>query len=306
MRRARVNASFSATHSNPALRAPAFTRRLPELAVFAVRIIFMIKIKTKDEIEIMRQGGKILAFVLSEVAKAVKPGVTTKYLDELAESLIYEKGALPGFKSFQGYPATLCTSVNEEIVHALPSERKLKEGDIIGLDLGVLFPPERCGSCSMAQGCAGQQGMYTDSAVTVPVGKISPEAAKLIEAARGALNTAIAKIKPGRKISEISRTIQNFAEGAGFSVIRELVGHGIGCELHEAPEIPNFAGSNFKDVILKEGMVLALEPMVSAGTHKIKKSKDKFGFETEDKSLAAHFEHTVAVTKDGCEVLTKI
>lgn len=266
----------------------------------------MIPIKTENEIEIMRQGGKILAFVLSEVAKAVKPGVTTESLDELAERLIYEQGALPGFKGWQGYPASLCTSVNEEIVHALPSERKLKEGDIIGLDLGVLFPPERCGSCPMAQGCEGQQGMYTDAAMTVPVGKISSEAGKLIEAARGALNVAVGKIKPGRKLSEISGAIEKYVKTAGFSVIRELVGHGIGCELHEEPEIPNFVGGNFKDIVLKEGMVLALEPMVSAGTHKIKKSKDKFGFETEDKSLAAHFEHTIAVTKDGCEVLTKI
>ncbi|MBU1102217.1 type I methionyl aminopeptidase [Patescibacteria group bacterium] len=266
----------------------------------------MISIKIKDEIDIMRQGGKILAFVLSEVARAVKPGVTTKYLDELAESLIYEKGALPGFKDFQKYPATLCTSINEQIVHALPSDRKLKKGDIIGLDLGVLFPPEKCSTCSMAQGCGGQQGMYTDSAVTVPVGKASPEAKKLIEAARGALNVAVVRIKPGRKLSEISEAIEKYVGAAGFSVIRELVGHGIGCELHEAPEIPNFAGGNFKDIVLKEGMVLALEPMVSAGTHKIKKSKDKFGFETEDKSLTAHFEHTVAVTKYGCEILTKI
>lgn len=266
----------------------------------------MIKLKTEDEITVMRQGGKILATVLSEVAKAIKPGVTTESLDELAERLIYKQGALPGFRGHDGYPATLCTSVNEEIVHALPSERKLEEGDIIGLDLGVLFPPERCNVCPMAQGCSGQKGLYTDAAVTVPIGKVSSEATKLIEVARGALNVAIDKIKPGRKLSEISRAIQKYAQDAGFSVIRELVGHGIGCELHEPPEIPNFVGSNFKDVILKEGMVLALEPMISAGSHKVRKSKDKFGYETEDKSLAAHFEHTVVVTKNGGEVLTKI
>ena len=264
----------------------------------------MIPIKTKNEIEIMRQGGKILATVLSEVVKAVKPGMTTQSLDVLAERLIYENGALPGFKSHEGYPATLCTSVNEEIVHALPSERKLKEGDIIGLDLGVLFPPEKCGSCPMAQGCGGQQGMYTDAAVTVAVGKISSQAQKLIEAARGALNEAITKIKPGRKLSDSSGAIQKYVENSGFSVIRELVGHGIGCELHEAPEIPNFAGSNFKDVVLKEGLVLAIEPMVSAGSWRVKRSKDKFGYETEDKSLAAHFEHTVVVTEEGCRILT--
>jgi methionyl aminopeptidase len=266
----------------------------------------MISIKSQQEIEIMRQGGKILATVLSKVVKAVKPGVTTQSLDDLAERLIYEQGALPGFKGFDGYPATLCTSVNEEIVHALPSERKLKESDIIGLDLGVLFPPEKCSSCPMAQGCGGQQGMYTDAAVTVAVGKISTQAQKLIEVARGALNEAIAKIKPGRKLSDIAGAIQKYVENSDHSVIRELVGHGIGCELHEAPEIPNFAGSNFKDVVLKEDMVLAIEPMVSAGSWRIKRSKDKFGYETEDKSLAAHFEHTVAVTKEGCEIFTKI
>jgi methionyl aminopeptidase len=265
----------------------------------------MIPIKTENEIEIMRQGGKILASVLSQVAQAAKPGVTTQFLDELAERLIYEHGALPGFKGFDGYPAALCTSVNEEIVHALPSERKLKEGDILGLDLGVLWPPERCATCPHSSGCGvGQQGFYTDMALTVPVGKISSQANKLIETARGALNAAIEKIKPGQKLSEVSRAIQNHVEKQGFAVIRDLVGHGVGCELHEAPEIPNFASDRFKDVELKEGMVLAIEPMISAGSHKIKKSKDKFGFKTEDNSLAAHFEHTVAVTKGGAEILT--
>jgi len=266
----------------------------------------MIKIKSQSEIEIMRQGGKILAAVLFGVAKEVKPGVTTEFLDELAERLIYGQGALPGFKGFDGYPASLCTSVNEEIVHALPSERKLKEGDIIGLDLGVLFPPERCNSCPMGGGCGEQQGFYTDMALTVAVGKVSPEAAKLIEISRGALGAAIDNVKPGRKLSEISAAIQKFTEDAGFSVIRELVGHGIGCDLHEEPEIPNFVGGGFKDEVLKEGMVLAIEPMISAGQSRVKKSKDKFGFETEDKSLSAHFEYTVVVTKDGCEVLTRI
>ncbi len=273
----------------------------------------MIPIKTQQEIEIMRQGGKILASVLSQVAKAAEPDVTTEFLDELAERLIYEQGALPGFKGFDGYPAALCTSVNEEIVHALPSERKLKEGDILGLDLGVLFPPEHCGSCPYSgelalsgAKCGGQQGMFTDAAVTVAIGKVSPEASKLIETARGALNAAIEKIKPGQKLSEVSRAIQNHVEKQSFAVIRDLVGHGIGSELHEPPEIPNFASDRFKDFELREGMVLAIEPMISAGNHKIKKSKDKFGYETEDKSLAAHFEHTVAVTKIGAEILTKI
>ncbi|MBU2264747.1 M24 family metallopeptidase [Patescibacteria group bacterium] len=278
----------------------------------------MIRIKTKDEIELMRQGGKILAQVLGELAKKIKPGITTKELDELAENLIYQHGALPGFKGFNDYPTTLCTSINEEIVHALPSSRRLKEGDIIGLDLGVLYPPENCNACAMAHSCGGsprgealrgQKGLYTDAAITVAVGNASPEAKKIIEVAKGALAVAIDKIKPGRKLSEVSVAIENFVKKQGLAVIRELIGHGVGYELHEDPEIPNFDFSNsrqFKDAVLKEGMTLAIEPMVAAGSHKIKKSKDKFGYLTEDDSLAAHFEHTVAVTEKGCEILTKI
>ncbi len=269
----------------------------------------MIKIKNANEIDLMRQGGKILASVLLEVAKKIKPGVTTKSLDDVAESLIYAQGARPGFKGFDGYPTTLCTSINEEIVHALPSGRQLKDGDIIGLDLGVLYPPEHCASCSLSQGCGGQRGLYTDAAVTVAVGKVSPEAKKIIAAAKGALHAAIDKIKPGRKLSEVSAAIEAYAAKQGFSVIRELIGHGLGYELHEDPEIPNFDFSNsrhFQDAVLQAGMTLAIEPMLAAGSHKIKKSKDKFGYLTEDDSLSAHFEHTVVVTDKGCEVLTKI
>jgi len=266
----------------------------------------MIKIKNPNEIELMRQGGKILAEVLAELAKKVKPGITTKELNELAEAMIYMNGAMPGFKGFDGYPAALCTSVKEEIVHALPSERKLKDGDIIGLDLGVLYPPENCGSCALSYGCGGQRGLFTDAAITVAVGKISPEAKKIIEAAKGALAAAVEKVKPGRKLSEVSAAIEDFAQKQGFAVIRELIGHGVGYDLHEEPEIPNFAGSQFKEVVLKEGMTLAIEPMLSAGSAKIKKSKDKYGYLTADDSLSAHYEHTIVVTKNGCEVLTKM
>lgn len=253
----------------------------------------------------MRQGGKILASVLSCLAKEAKPGITTNYLNDLAERLIYSQGALPGFKGFQGYPASLCTSINEQIVHALPSERKLENGDIIGLDLGVLWPPENCSMCAMSGGCGNRGGLYTDAAITVGVGEISHEPKKLIETARAALAIAVRLVKPGRKLSEISRAIHQYAAKAGFSVIRELVGHGIGYQLHEEPSIPNFFPSKFKDVTLKEGMVLAIEPMIAAGHHQLKKSKDQHGFETADASLTAHFEHTVAVTKRGVEILTK-
>jgi methionyl aminopeptidase len=264
----------------------------------------MITIKTKQELEIMRQGGKILASVLSHIAKEAKEGVTTKYLDELAEELIFENGALPAFKGFDGYPASLCTSINEEIVHALPSNRKLKNGDILGLDLGLIWPPESCGACPMNHGCQSQRGMFTDMAVTVTIGKVSPEAAKIVKVSRGALEAAISKVKPGRKLSEVSKAISDCAQKNGFVVIRELVGHGIGYDLHEDPQIFNYYPNDFKDVELKEGMVLAIEPMLSAGSWRIKKGKDGYSYVTQDSSLSAHFEHTVAVTKNGCEILT--
>jgi len=266
----------------------------------------MIKIKNENEIELMRQGGKILASVLSSLAGEVKPGVETKYLNEIAESLIYQHGALPAFKGHDGYPAALCASINEQIVHGLPSDRKLLEGDIVGLDLGIIWPPENCSHCAMSQGCSSQRGMFTDAAITVPVGKISQEAEKIIKAARGALSIAIEAVKPGRKLSEVSAAIEKYAKDQGFAVIHELVGHGVGRELHEEPEIPNFKASWMKDFVLKEGMTLAIEPMLSAGTYKIRKSKDGYAYETADASLSAHFEHTVAITKDGREILTKI
>lgn len=267
---------------------------------------FMIKIKNENEIELMHQGGKILASVLSNLEKEVKPGVETKYLDELAESLIYQYGALPAFKGYDGYPSALCTSVNEQIVHGVPSDRKLLKGDIIGLDLGVIWPPENCGHCAMNHGCPSQRGMFTDAAITVAVGKISQEAEKIIKTAKEALRVAIGTVKSGRKLSEVSAAIEEYVKGQGFVAIRELVGHGVGYELHEDPEIPNFKASWMKDVVLKEGMTLAIEPMISAGDHKIKKSKDKYSYDTADNSLSAHFEHTVVVTKNGCEILTKI
>mgnify|MGYP001269072038 CR=1 FL=1 len=266
----------------------------------------MVTIKSQREIELMRQGGKILAFVLSSLAKEVKSGVTTAYLDELAENLLWQNGALPAFKGFQDYPAALCASVNEEVVHGLPSKRKLKEGDIIGLDLGAIFPAENCHSCPFsANECGGEAGLYTDAAITVAVGKISPQAQKLMKATRESLTAGIEKIRPGRKLSEVSGAIEKTIEKAGFSVVKELVGHGVGYELHEDPEIPNFITEALPDTILKEGMTLAIEPMVSEGDWRIKKSKDGHGYVTRDGSLSAHFEHTVLVTKNGYEILTK-
>jgi len=266
----------------------------------------MISIKTPQEIQIMKEGGWLLAKILDELVSKVKPEVTTQYLNKVAQDLVFACGAKPAFLGYQGFPATLCTSINEEVVHGAPSERKMHEGDIIGLDLGILYPFGKCDYCPMGATCNPEnQPFYTDMAVTVAVGKISKEAEKIIQAAKKALDLAIEKIKPGVHLGDVSFAIQKYVESEGFSVIRQLVGHGVGKELHEDPEVPNF-GRPGESVILKEGMTLAIEPMIAAGDYKIKQSQDGFTYETADKSLSAHFEHTVAVTKEGCQVLTKI
>jgi len=248
----------------------------------------MISIKTQEEIRIMKEGGKILATVMKELEKRVKPGITTKELDRVAETLILKSGAKPSFKGYQGFPATLCTSINEEIVHALPSNRVLKEGDIISLDQGVFY-----------------KGYHADMAVTLAVGQVSPEAQRLIRVTEKALRLGIKKIKPGTTFGDIGQTIQSYVESQGFNVVRDLCGHGIGKELHEEPQILNY-GKKETGPKIKEGMVFCLEPMVTAGDWKIKKAKDGYGYETADGNLSAHFEHTIALTKDGVKVLTVI
>ena len=248
----------------------------------------MIPIKTVKEIEIMAEGGKILAKIMEEISKKVRPGITTKELDELFEKLVLKFKAKPSFKGEEGFPASLCTCINEEIVHCLPSNRVLKEGDIISLDGGILW-----------------KGFHTDMAITLPVGKISFETKRLIRVTKKALKLAIKKVKPGKRFGDISNTIQRYVEYQGFSVIRDLCGHGIGKKLHEEPEILNYGKRNTGPEI-KEGMVFCLEPMVSMGDFKIKKSKDGFGYQTKDGSISAHFEHTVAATKNGCQILTSL
>jgi methionyl aminopeptidase len=265
----------------------------------------MITIKTSQEIQIMKEGGWLLGKILQEVGQIVKPGITTAQLDKVATDLVFACGAKPAFLGYQGFPAALCTSLNEEVVHGAPSSRKLKEGDIIGLDLGILYPVGKCHSCPMGASCNPEnKPFFTDAALTVPVGKVSPQAKKLIETTKKSLDIAIDKIKPGVHLGDVGAAIQKYAESQGFSVIRNLVGHGVGEKLHEDPEVPNF-GQPGQGPILKEGMTLAIEPMIAAGDYKIRQAKDGFAYETADKSLTAHFEHTVAVTKDGCEVLTK-
>jgi len=248
----------------------------------------MITIKTPAEIEIMAEGGKILAKIMKELEKKVSPGITTKELDRLAESLILKYGGKPSFKGYEKFPAALCTSINEEIVHVAPSDRKLKEGDIISLDLGIFY-----------------KEFHTDMAITLPVGKISPEAQRLIRVTKKALKRGIKKAKIGNTSGDISNTIQRYVESQGFNVVRELCGHGIGKEIHEEPRILNY-GKRRTGLEIKEGMTFCIEPMVTVGDWKLKKSRNGYGYETLDGSLSCHFEHTLVVTKNGCQVLTKL
>ncbi len=248
----------------------------------------MIPLKSKEEIEIIAEGGKILAKIMKELEKQVRPGIATKELDRLAESLILKSGGKCSFKGYEGYPSCLCTSINKEIVHALPSDRALKEGEIISLDLGILY-----------------KGFHTDMAVTIPVGRVDPETQRLIRVTKKSLKRGIKKVHPGNTFGDIGNTIQRYVESQGFNVVRDLCGHGIGREIHEEPQILNY-GKRHTGPEIKEGMTFCLEPMVTMGDWHIKKSADGFGWETKDGFLSCHFEHTVAVTKDGCQILTNL
>ena len=250
-------------------------------------------LKTREEINNLREGGKILASILYQVAEKALPGVKTLELDILAERLIRKAGGVPSFKNYKTkddkipYPASLCVSINDEVVHGIPSERELKEGDIVSLDLGMKY-----------------KNLYTDMAITAPVGKVSSEALRLTKITKNSLDAGISAVKEGARIGDIGFAVQQCAEKNGFSVVRKLVGHGLGYKAHEEPEIPNF-GKPGAGAILKEGMVLAVEPMLSAGDYDIKLADDQWTWKTTDGSLAAHFEHTLIVTKTGAEVLTK-
>jgi len=254
----------------------------------------MIIIKTDKEIEIMRAGGKILASVMEELGNQIAPGKNTLEIDALAEKLILEAGGTPVFKGYGAesgnpFPATICASINTEIVHGIPSaSRILKDGDIFKIDIGMKY-----------------HGLITDMARTFPVGKISGEAQKILDVTRECLDVGIEKIKAGAKLSEYSIAVQDYIEAQGFSVVRDLVGHGVGRQLHEDPHIPNYK-SHEKEVVLREGMTLALEPMINVGTHKIKLEKDNWTYSTADGKLSAHFEDTVVVTKNGVEILTRV
>ena len=247
----------------------------------------MIHIKSPEEVELMAQAGRLLAKVMRQLKDAVKPGLTTESLDKLAEEIIFSYGAKPAFKGYGGFPNTLCAFINEQIVHGVPSKRQIKEGDILSLDTGLIY-----------------QGFYADMAVTLPVGPISKEAQKLIQVTKKALRKAIARVKPGQTIGDISFAIQKHIQAEGFQVVKELCGHGIGRNLHEDPDVPNF-GYPHKGPILKEGAVIAIEPMAVLGQPGIKKGPDGFCYQTADNSLSAHFENTVAATKKGPRILTE-
>ncbi|MGH2693210.1 MAG: type I methionyl aminopeptidase [Actinomycetota bacterium] len=246
----------------------------------------MIYKKSPQEIEIMRRGGRILADVLNRIEDALRPGITTAELDRIAEEAITSAGARPSFKGYRGFPASICTSPNEVIVHGIPDDTVVDEGDIISVDVGVLY-----------------EGLHVDSAWTLPVGEVAPDVARLLRVTEEALGAGIAQVAPGRRIGDIGHAVQQAAEAAGFSVVREYVGHGVGRALHEQPQIPNYGPPGRRE-LLGVGMVLAIEPMVNAGGAGTRALDDGWTVVTADGGLSAHFEHTVAVVPEGHEVLT--
>jgi methionyl aminopeptidase len=246
----------------------------------------MIKLKSAREIKLMREAGKIVAEVLQEMEHSIRIGITTAMLDKVAEKTIRKHGAEPAFLGYHNFPASICASVNDEVVHGIPGLRKLEEGDIISIDVGTRL-----------------KGYYGDAAATYAVGHISPEAQKLIDVTRTSLQCAIGAMQSGKRLSDISNAVQAYVECNHFSVVRSYVGHGIGEEMHEEPQVPNF-GLPGRGPILQSGMVLAIEPMVNAGSWDVKVLKDQWTVVTVDGSLSAHFEHTVALGENGPEVLT--
>lgn len=246
----------------------------------------MIILKSPEEVQKIERAGRIVAEVLQKLREAAVPGVTTLDLDRIAEEEILKRGGKPAFKGYRGFPGTLCASVNDEIVHGIPSDRVLEEGDIVGLDLGAIV-----------------EGYYGDSAITVPIGEIKPEVEALLKVTEESLYRGIDQLRVGNRLSDISHAVQTHAEGAGYSVVRDFVGHGIGQSLHEDPQIPNF-GTPGQGPRLKVGMVVAIEPMINIGGHGVRVLKDRWTAVTEDGSLSAHFEHTIAISDDGPVILT--
>jgi len=246
-----------------------------------------ITLKSRKEIQVMRKANRIVAETLDKLGEIIAPGMTTLQLDIFAEKFARKKGAIPAFKGYRGFPGSLCVSINDEVVHGIPSARTiLKEGDIVSVDFGVRL-----------------DGYYGDAAVTLPVGRINADLELLIAVTRDSLVAAIAEVKVGNRVNDISRAVQNHVERHGFSVVRQFVGHGIGCQLHEPPEIPNYNRHEVTPRLLP-GMVLAIEPMVNAGSFEVRVLKDGWTVVTADHSSSAHFEHTVLVTESDPEILS--
>jgi methionyl aminopeptidase len=248
----------------------------------------MVILKLPDEIEKARKSNRIVAEVLNRLRDRVKPGVKTKDLDKLAAEIAEKRGAKPAFKGYNGYPYALCVSINEVVVHGMPSERILEECDIVGLDFGVYY-----------------QGFFGDAAITLPLGKVTDKALRLMKVTEDSLYAGIAQARAGNRLGDISAAIQDTVEAAGYSVVRDFVGHGIGKSLHEEPQIPNF-GKKGRGIELKSGMLLAIEPMVNEGNYKVQVLPDGWTVVTKDGSLSAHFEHSIAITDNGPEILSKL
>ncbi len=246
----------------------------------------MIVLKTNEEIEILRENNLLVSQTLAEVGRYIAPGVTTRRLDRVAEEFIRDHDAVPGFKGYQGFPATLCTSVNDQVVHGIPSGYELQEGDIISIDCGVV-----------------KNGFYGDSAFTFAVGEISPEKELLLRVTRESLELGVRQAVAGNRVGDIGYTVQAYAERHGFSVVRELVGHGLGRKLHEAPEVPNY-GKRGRGPKLKEGMVICIEPMINMGVKDVYQNRDGWTIHTADRKPSSHFEYAVAVRKNSVDVLT--
>jgi len=248
----------------------------------------MIIIKSPREIEQLKKSNAIVAEIFEKLKGMIAPGITTKELDQVAEEYILLKGARPAFKGYRGFPATLCISINEEVVHGIPGQRRLRGGDIVSLDVGVNYV-----------------GYFGDAAITLPVGEVDPEAKRLLEVTEKALTIGVEKAKIGNRLFDISYAIQRWVESHGFSVVRDFVGHGIGKDLHEEPQIPNF-GAPHQGPRLEKGMVLALEPMVNEGTYEVRVLSDGWTVVTADGKRSAHFEHTIVITDDGAEILSAL
>ena len=246
----------------------------------------MLHLKTAEQIELIRESNILVSKTLAEMARLIEPGVTTRKLDSVAEEFIRDHNAVPGFKGYNGFPATLCTSVNDEVVHGIPSDYELKEGDIISIDCGVVL-----------------NEFYGDSAFTFPVGEVSPEKQRLMEYTRQSLLEGVKQAVSGNRVGDISQAVQDKAESGGYSIVRELVGHGLGKGLHEAPEVPNY-GKRGRGTKLKEGLVICIEPMINMGVRNIRQMSDGWTIKTADGKPSAHFEYAVAVGKKEADVLT--